>query len=1135
MYKKLLLSSQGGIIDEIHRSEQDNCAVVAIGLGGTGVSCLKNLKAKVFNRVIPDDPDSAVPKYDHIKFLAVDSDKTGLVNSNAASSAIDMINLDTEYLDISFIGDINEVFKQTGAQLNGKAEYRDWLNHDKIKVTAAKTGACGVRQIGRYLFMQKANEFVNRVRNLISDAKRGLNNPNVYVHIFSGLGGGTGAGTFLDACYLVQRALSAEGTNAFTCGYFFLPDVNLSNAPDDETAANIQINSFASLQELDYCMNFESNGDKWMQRYPSVGIIETDKPPVDICHLISGRNTTGDVIPDAYNYAMNVVTDYFMDFLVKSEGFTMESHIANYVAKKAQLDKDSGAQYEYCVLGASNASLPFKEVLTYLASKMFEGFSRVKKNEPLKANVEEFVRSNGLTFDTLFNMLTSNVDMSFPRPDVKARDAQANDKLTTDYFADLRARAINTVERNYSTMIKDIESYDIAFEAVNNASNNVHASSIITKIFKAIYSCITDPERGPYYAAKLVNGTSGQNLIAVVDGHIQEIESKIGQLECNLDKYERDRTQKQNNFFSGGASKSKYKLYIESTRNLIIEYTMQETFYKMKSFLTILRKQLVDLSNKYCSVYNTVIDELIATFEANRVYLEDISDNVQEFEYPIATINDLKETLDERIKEIDIPSKMMDFQKYMLSGNVCKSWMTKNENEITKCVSKYFIEVFKEYTNKTMTSYLQDKYNTDNTDELIQFIRNDIMNQLDIKAKPLFWTSAQYNADNASKIGYISVPETSAEVVSAAQSLNMARKELTVRATSLQDRISIMRCFVGAPLYGYQPLNQLEILSMGDSHAGKHLYEGRKYIDENKQEVVGRDWRFLPSPTPASKLNSTNSTDLRNIAQNAEALYDKATKIGIIYEVNPNEFEVRIIDDSFMEEAESIAQAAIDKNDAMLMYEAAEKINGMKGNIRYSAKNYSIDNDAKNGEDEVPESEKRRVRVDHFAMAPVICNEAKNEIAKLQKLDELVSSLQPKVDTDFEDYANALFTGAITINGVKITYVNEYAEEIPLSAPIMKMGAIRLYQAYLNFKEIDEETRKNIKAVVDERNSMVNGMDEIVDACTKLKVQLDPKMRNMQLQFAKQNFAPQARDILDFFKKLENEFDVYKMNYGIII
>ena len=92
--------------------------------------------------------------------------------------------------------------------------------------------------------IEKSDAFVNRVSNLITEAKKGFaGGVDVNVHIFSGLGGGTGAGTFLDVCYLVQKALDdiGEGGHALTLGYFFLPDVNLS-VP--QVAANPNISGY---------------------------------------------------------------------------------------------------------------------------------------------------------------------------------------------------------------------------------------------------------------------------------------------------------------------------------------------------------------------------------------------------------------------------------------------------------------------------------------------------------------------------------------------------------------------------------------------------------------------------------------------------------------------------------------------------------------------------------------------------------------------------------------------------------------------------------------------------------------------------------------------------------------------------
>lgn len=73
LYSDLLLSRGGGIISNIQKAEMDNCAVINIGLGGTDIDCLAEVKKEVYSRIPPENPDSAVPEYNHIKFLAIDS------------------------------------------------------------------------------------------------------------------------------------------------------------------------------------------------------------------------------------------------------------------------------------------------------------------------------------------------------------------------------------------------------------------------------------------------------------------------------------------------------------------------------------------------------------------------------------------------------------------------------------------------------------------------------------------------------------------------------------------------------------------------------------------------------------------------------------------------------------------------------------------------------------------------------------------------------------------------------------------------------------------------------------------------------------------------------------------------------
>jgi len=1127
MYQKLLLNCDGGIIDASQQSEQDNCAVIAIGLGGTGVDCLKNLKAKVYNRVRPDNPDKdkSVHQYAHIKFLAIDTDKTGMENSNKDSADISKINMDTEFFDISYSGDITKMLRENSAALSTKPEYKEWFAFEDIKVLTAKAGAGGVRQLGRYLFMEKAQTFVTKIRNLITQAKMDLNEPKVYIHIFSGMGGGTGAGTFLDVCYLVREALSLEGTNAFTCGYFFLPDVNLANNLNSQTAAYVKVNGYAAMQELDYCMNFENNGDKWSQRYTGMNPVESTYPPVDICHLVSAKDSAGNDIPKAYDYAMNVVTDYFMDFLVKTDAeFTMESHISNFVKMKDQLNKQYGAQYEYCVLGASNATLPFKEVLTYLASKMFENFEDINTALPTKGNVEEFIAKNGLKYDNLFNQLIQNCDMSFPRPDVKWKDAKTNDELTTTWFTDHRSRVENALDKNFSIMKRDLDNYNSVSEGQTG-----NTRSVIGKIYNSLRTFMIDPDKGPFFAAAVLRSTLGGDLIAVIDGHLAEVKSKYGQESAQEEKMEREREQSQRDFFENSGIMNggkKYEVYRDKTRALAIHYTRLVIFSKMEDFLNILRRQLTDLADNFTDVFKNTISDLINTFNANRDYLENIANNVSVYEYPLIKIDDMKDSLQSVIKDMNIKDKIKDFLTNMLSSESIKAWSSSDENQIANVVTYYFTKLFDTYSKKTMTGYLQEKYNTTNTDQLIKKIREDIMSQLDSKANPMFWTSSLYDINSAAKIGYISIPETCEEVVLAAENLRTSRTELSVRKTALKDRISIMRCLVGTPMYGYQGLLQYENNSVNDTAVGKHIYEGHQYTHADGNTVKGRDWRELPSPSAFSIMNIQNNEILRKNAEKAKDLYIKAEELGIIGQTGPNEFGIKIISESFINEIRTTHLSTENKSvDDKI--EASNKIMKMKQNIEYNAVSVKIMND---GSATMPEMNRRIVRIDHFAAAPKYHELVSIEINKLNEIDKILDLLEIKVDHDFEDFLSAIFTGAINLNIPEIEYEDDFGEKIILSSPNMEKGGIPLYQAYFNFKKLDYDVRLKMKNIAEQRCKA-----PIAAAVQQSCKNINEEMKNVKnmLDEARAEFPKEIIEVKDFLTKIRDSLTRFINKYRI--
>ena len=219
VYSKLLLSAGGGIVSTTQQADQaKNTATLLIGLGGTGIDCLRTIKTQVHSRLKPDDPEDVSPKYEHIRFLGVDTAEKskGDQEEEEEIKAGSLMALDdTECFSIS-----NPHVKRAFSNAKGleMREELSWLRWDDIEAPdLGKAGAGGIRQIGRYMMMDKSKAFMSRVEQEINAAKAGLIDPTVNVHIFTGLSGGTAVGAELcsggssgSGC-VGSAAVSAEG------------------------------------------------------------------------------------------------------------------------------------------------------------------------------------------------------------------------------------------------------------------------------------------------------------------------------------------------------------------------------------------------------------------------------------------------------------------------------------------------------------------------------------------------------------------------------------------------------------------------------------------------------------------------------------------------------------------------------------------------------------------------------------------------------------------------------------------------------------------------------------------------------------------------------------------------------------
>ncbi len=1068
MYNKLLISAGGGIVSRSQQSEQDNVATIAIGLGGTGIDCLRLLKSEVYDKLKPDNgEDSVIPRYDHIKYLAVDTDKTSLGNINELNS----IDENTEYFDISSQG-IHDTMK-TILNLNSKPEFY-WLSRN-LDVKSTENGAGGVRQAGRLLFIQKSKEFIEKIETMITSAKTGLQSGySINVHIFTGISGGTGAGTFLDVCYLVNHVIESMGEydHAEICGYFFLPDVNLSKVSNAKAREKIKITGFASMKELDYCMNFSTNHDKWSQEYAGFSY-ETSLPPVKLAHLITATKSNGELDPKAYEYAMHATVDFVFEFLTKpyvaqnNSTFSLNSHISNINGQMNNVIKEHGACYGYCLLGASMQYMPFKDILTYLSSKVFESFNYLPDKLPNESEMSKFLVDNNFTLDAISREVKKSVPM-IPALEYYKELYDECMGLPDDGLPGTFTRMINTtgagvtevLETNVSALIK---------ENKNISDDNANTTlTLIERVKAELKALSANSEYGPFFASHMLHSDKVRDLQSVLTGAIKGTKTQKEQENRNLSLALELQSKALKEFKRSNKidRKSKGKAYISSIYNTC---TVEREIKIQDSILNVLTKfkeQVEDLYSKYYSKFVSVFNELIQTFNANLSYLSQPVDLDEGYTKPIIKISDLKQNLDNTVKEMKLGQIFSYFVNELLNND--EDWLTGDENKICSLVCKFFLFNLNTSTNKTLMDYLEIKYDTKNNQELVDHILNDIINPVYNNSSPLFWVSSDFKLSEASKVGYISVPNISPQIQSAANKIKSRDNQFDVRIVGSTDRVTAFQFVCGVPMFGYRGVSEYwKNYNLGKkNNLGSHIYEGTDYDKRNSAKLV--------NISPQSTLNGKEKMaeeESQTQKSNSEQ-YDVAFEGNLIDTSDELNCYLILLDETKINEIVKKIETAIVSNNIVVMdalyndsiKETEEFVNVFKVN------QISIKNDgAKNHEADVLK--------DHATSSLIIMKNIKqqNTIEKqyfdaLLKLKEALERSNPQV---YKDFIDAMCCGAIYKES-RFSYKFKngdgmFAAEIELTSRKMDTYGenVPLYNAFVNYKKLGDEAKNSIKQKVD--------------------------------------------------------------------
>ena len=828
---------------------------LAIGLGGAGMDALAQLKKRAAEQLLPDDPQAVDPGYSNIRFLAVDTDHTELTRH-----LTDGDFTDREVLNIHY----PNAHQQLPMLVMNPTVY-NWVDTEAFRSLphcSEHTG--GLRQLGRVMLFLRLDSLYNRLCMLLNELHHTTPGAEPEIHLFAGLGGGTGGGCLADLCYLIKQIGHNWGIQIHITGYLFTPDVRLSRSnihQDPALRDQNYANGYAALKELDYLMRLEQNRDLFTQQYPNGYRISTAEKPLDTCYLLSAFDEHGTLPANAYDKAMDTASAWALLYMTDVQPAVMGAPTVPGLLSSlrffSRTDRPHGTGDPYHIPGFLETAPSAEEALQYLAHTYCERFDALTHDSGLAQ--DDVVRST-VEAGTLFAHALCDVRKQLPSLEL-AEDARqqirADGQPPQGQLPSVWARSGNAWLSQCQQQMQN--QLQLQFAAPTMDPTRLNPEIAADRVLRALRKTAVTPGYGPQCALRCLRDREN-GLPAHISGIIRQLDN---QLRCTHSSYSRTKdhlNQAAEEFFHASflASRRCYEAYRDAANRLLLEELKIWYLEQLLPHLNRLLNHLVQIERGYLEPLCTAVESIRETFQRNN-YILNTPVLRPDFRFPIVPVNARKPRLDALVHALEDQAVLEGLVSAIEKATLPTPGIAIHP-DLPGCILDYFRQLFPTEATMELDRLLDEAFplSIGNHLQTVSLTENNIILPLLNHAKPQLNTHPLHFDAGSQRLNLLLTPGPSIGWDSAQDFLNHNPHLQGIHSTvSAKDRLTALQLQTCVPLYALEITQHMQISyqQVQSTAYGKllHLRSGDAL-----------DWaRYLPEPIPASLTESGPSSRLR--------------------------------------------------------------------------------------------------------------------------------------------------------------------------------------------------------------------------------------------------------------------------------